>query len=58
MVDVVLTQPVMQGDGVDSEVRGGLLDLAALAHERYSARTELRRVRAGACGEPSIETTD
>lgn len=44
VVDVVLAQPVVEGDGVDAEVLGGLLDLAAPAHERDGTGTKLRRV--------------
>lgn len=47
VVNVVLTQLGVEGGGVDAEVFSGLLDLAALAHERDGTDAELRRIRAG-----------
>jgi len=47
VIDVVLTQPGMQRDLVDTEIRGGLLDLPAFADERDRALTKLWWVRAG-----------
>src|SRR5699024_1400381 len=47
VVDIVLSQPVVEGDLVDAQVQCRLLDLAALADQSDGAGTELGRVRAG-----------
>ena len=46
MVDIVLSQPVVEGDLVDAQVQCGLLDLAALADQSDGTGTELGRLRA------------
>jgi len=55
VIDVVLTQPGMQRDLVDTEIRGGLLDLPAFADERDCALTKLWWVGAGHRGEPFMK---
>jgi len=47
VIDIVLTQPGMQPDLVDAEIRVGLLDLLAFADERDRGLTKLWGVRAG-----------
>jgi hypothetical protein len=48
VIDVVLTQPGMQRDFVDTEVRRGLFDLPAFANERDCALTKFWWVWGGA----------
>jgi len=55
VIDVVLTQPGMQRDLVDTGISGGLLDLPASAHERDRALKKLWWVRAGHRGEPFMK---
>ena len=55
VIDVVLTQPGMQCDLVDTEISGGLFDLSTFADERDRALTELWWVRARHRGEPFME---
>ena len=47
MVDVVLSEPGVEGDLVDTEGLRGLLDLSAFADQSDGPGTELWRVRAG-----------
>ena len=58
VIDVVLTQPGMQRDLVDTEVRGGLFDLPAFADERDCALTKWWWVGAGHRGEPFMKAID
>jgi len=58
LIDVVLAQPGMERDRVDTKISRGLLDLAALTHESDRSCTELRRVGAGHSGEPSMKAFD
>ena len=44
VADIVLSQPVMEGDLDDAEVQCGLLGPAALADQSEGTGTELRRV--------------
>jgi hypothetical protein len=53
VIDVVLTQPGMQRELVDTEVRGGLFDLPAFADERDCTLTKLWWVGAGLGVSPS-----
>jgi hypothetical protein len=58
VIGVVLTQPGMQRDFVDTEIRGGLFDLPAFADERNCALTKFWWVGAGHKGEPFVKAID
>ncbi len=58
MIDIVLTEPGVQGDLVDAEVGCGLFDLSTFADERDCAFTELWWVGAWHVGEPFIKAID
>ena len=55
VIDVILTQPGMQGDFVDAKINGSLLDLPTFVDKRDRALMELWWVRAGHKGEPFMK---